>query len=518
MDLNAQIIIIGSGPAGVSAAWPLVDAGLDVLMIDGSGVTELPPPPEHDSLAGWRASDDRLRAELGTRGPLPQLDRSPKFATPLSRATLAGFDDAAGLASEGYFAVGSLAAGGLSRIWGALATPFTDRDLAGWGEVRDEMAAAYVRISKRIGISPPAALSPALSAIAGRLDRQRVRNAPCRLQPAQNAVLAQSSGTRSGCNACGLCLHGCARGSIYHAAQELAALGAHRNFAYRPGIRIERISRETGGPVLHGIGTDGPVRLRSGSVVLAAGTLMTTSLAIRHIGLTGHPIRLLGNPVGGTAFLVPRLIGADLPDRSFGLGQMFYTAQLDEETEAVGVLYGADTLPLASVADRLPFARPAAMRAARALAPALILATGYLPGALGTNNITVEDDGRGGRMTIRAHRTDRSDALLRLAFRQLGRTMRQLGALPVPGATQLLEPGSDAHPAGTLPMGGTGPAATETDGQLRGAPGLYVVDGACLPSLSARHPTLTIMANADRIGRRLARTLAAAPAVPATAD
>ncbi|MGA2128891.1 MAG: FAD-dependent oxidoreductase, partial [Xanthobacteraceae bacterium] len=34
---DADIVIIGSGPAGVSAAFPLVETGLRVLMIDGAG-------------------------------------------------------------------------------------------------------------------------------------------------------------------------------------------------------------------------------------------------------------------------------------------------------------------------------------------------------------------------------------------------------------------------------------------------------------------------------------------------
>ena len=35
MSSDFDVIIIGSGPAGVSAAFPLVEAGLRVLMVDG---------------------------------------------------------------------------------------------------------------------------------------------------------------------------------------------------------------------------------------------------------------------------------------------------------------------------------------------------------------------------------------------------------------------------------------------------------------------------------------------------
>jgi len=66
-------------------------------------------------------------------------------------------------------------------------------------------------------------------------------------------------------------------------------------------------------------------------------------------------------------------------------------------------------------------------------------------------------------------------------------------------------PGTDAHFAGTLPMGGTGANGTNALGELKGLEGLHVVDGAVLPSLPSKHATLTIMANADRIGRALGR-------------
>ena len=90
------------------------------------------------------------------------------------------------------------------------------------------------------------------------------------------------------------------------------------------------------------------------------------------------------------------------------------------------------------------------------------------------------------------------------AGRRLAREMRHLGAFALPGSLTILQPGADAHYAGTLPMGGNGPAACAPTGELKACPGLYIADGAVLSSLPAKHCTLTIMANADRIARHLA--------------
>jgi len=92
--------------------------------------------------------------------------------------------------------------------------------------------------------------------------------------------------------------------------------------------------------------------------------------------------------------------------------------------------------------------------------------------------------------------------------KQLARAMRRLGAFTVPGSRSIPVPGTDAHLAATLPMKEHGGDLTCTpDCELRPWRNLFVVDGSCLPDLPAKHCTLTIMANADRVGRIVAKRL-----------
>lgn len=516
---EADVIIIGSGPAGVSAAWPLVEAGVRVLMLDASGPA-LPAHPAETTLTEQRTDPARWRTELGFAGPLADGGVSPKFATPLARAVLAGFPDAMSLHTDGYMALGAHAAGGLSRIWGALAARYGEGDLASFPGGAVPMVDAYERIAARIGINgghaitaaDDGAMAPPVAHLARRHRRANTASG-FRLVTAPNAVLDQPREDRLGCNSCGLCLQGCSRGSIYHSALELPALRRFRNFRYQAGVVVQRLAADAGGQIVEARLGNENVRYRAPVVVLAAGTLATTSLALRRIGLTGVPVRIESNPVGGMAFVVPHLIGRALPDRSFGLGQLFYTLDVQPGVEAAGVFYGADTLPLAPVADRLPFTRPFALRAARALAPALVLATAYLPGRFSDNQIVIDEDGAAGHISLKGRQRADAEQLLSQSFGALGRLVRQRGAWAIPGSAQMLMPGADAHPTGTLPLGSTGPAGTSADGELNGAPGVFIADGAALPLLSARHPTLTIMASADRLGRALARRLAATASV-----
>jgi choline dehydrogenase-like flavoprotein len=138
------------------------------------------------------------------------------------------------------------------------------------------------------------------------------------------------------------------------------------------------------------------------------------------------------------------------------------------------------------------------------LAPSLVLATCYLPGSYSRNRIRLEDDASHA-ISIVGEQTPHMRSTLQRAARRLSAHLRRRGAYRLPGSLTLSEPGSDAHYAGTLPMGETGPFGCSADGQLNACRNLHIVDGACLPVLPAEHCTLTVMANADRIGRLLAR-------------
>lgn len=217
-------------------------------------------------------------------------------------------------------------------------------------------------------------------------------------------------------------------------------------------------------------------------IPLAPGTIATTSLVMRRLGSISST-RLLTNPVGAMAFLIRALFVAPLPKRSFAFGQLSYRFPLRDGGRAVGVTYGADALPLAGIAARLPISRPAAFRLTRALAPSLLLATCYLPGRFSANTLCVADEGDQRHIIIERVQTEATRDTLLAVGRRLAREIRRLGAFAVPGSLTIAQPGADAHYAGTLPMGGNGPAACASTGELKGCPGLYIADGAPLPDL-----------------------------------
>lgn len=72
-----------------------------------------------------------------------------------------------------------------------------------------------------------------------------------------------------------------------------------------------------------------------------------------------------------------------------------------------------------------------------------------------------------------------------------------------------------AHPLGTARMADSPElGVVDADGEVYGYPGLYVADGAAVPTALGVNPSLTIAALAERVGRRLVRKLGRRPVGP----
>ena len=516
---DSDAIIVGSGPAGLSAAWPLVEAGLKVLMIDaGSGDAPFSDFPSGD-IGKFRLRASNWKTRYGTDLSLLGLqgDYSPKLMTPLAEMVTRKFAELNGLRAQGFVPIGSMGSGGLSNIWGALSVVFNDADLSEFPFDRAELDKHYANIIRRIGLSFGGTIAGTNTDPATPLGRaaEKVFSIHAKipldkdfvLERASNAVITQDRGDRSACKNCGLCLWGCSHRSIYNSVFELKELRQYSNFDFQPFTKAIKLGSNEN---LNFVEARGPAQSRIFSapiIILAAGTIATTSLVARKIGYLGRPIRLLSNPAAAIAFVIPRLIGSDLPDHSFSLGQLTYEMPASTSS-CFGVIYGADTLPLDIFASRIPLSRPTALRLSRALAPALLLATCYVPGKFSANRLYVSASDETPNVLIDGNQTASAKREIFSAGRSLSSKMRRRGAFALPGSLTISAPGTDGHYAGTLPMGGKGDLATSLYGELNASKGIYIADGASFSSLPAKHCTLTIMANADRIGRHLISKIA----------
>lgn len=521
-------IVVGAGPAGITAARTLLEAGWRVCLLD-AGERPAEPPPRA-ALAAFRQDLGNWRWFLGERLEslkAPEQD-SPKLRTPAAQRILQGYEQALRVQGEGFRVVGCMAPGGLTNVWGAGVACFQETELREWPLRLEDLREGYETVARRIGVSgsgtddladffgtflplqPPLPLDPPAETLyRGYMRRRgRVRAAGLTLGRGRNAVLTQPLGEREACTRCGFCLYGCGFRAIYNAADELEELRRHPALSYVPGQWAEQLDTGPEGPKLTTIrlGTGERRVWTAKAILLACGTLATTRLVLGALGWVDRPVRLLSQPAVGFALWVPGGLSGPCPERFFALSQLSFTAASPAEGEATlaaGNLFLGFAVPLWELASRLPVPPLLGYRLLRDLLPSLLLGNAFLSGELSEHSVTLGSDG-----VLRVRGCYRSELYprLRQVVHILGTGFRRAGAWLLPGSLRLATPGADIHYAGTLPHSAQ-PELGQSDsfGAVVGLPGVYAVDASVLPALPPKAHTFTVMANAHRIAAALAK-------------
>jgi choline dehydrogenase-like flavoprotein len=516
-----EVLVVGSGPAGVACCWALAEKGVRVILVDPGGRLGAVDPDRPD-LARVRMGHPRKAAFLlgsELQALREAMHPSPKLRLGAPPSFVADYISALRITTENFTLAGTLAPGGLSNVWGSAASVFDATDLLGTPLTPDDLHPSYCAVAARIGISGSAdddmaafhgrvALQPPIP-VGGLaqllLDRHRRKGAGAgglKLGLARNAVLSLAHGDRQACERDGFCMWGCRRRSIYNAAHELAALNSFDNVGYAPGCLVELLAPTPDGFCVEGRspGRGGGVVHRARRVVLAAGTVATSRLALALLGRLGERRRLLTNPGYTFALFVPGALGRASSAQQFAMAQLSYALPLSAGGYTAGLIYAAECLSPVDIAERMPTTLRGGIVAARALGPAMLIGLGYFDGQHSDNALTVAATADGHAVHIAGGFAPTFAGALAETRAGLRRAFSRLGAILVPGSYAALAPGGDSHYAGTLAMGDL----LTADCELKDVPGVYVADGAALGRLPAKHLTLTVMANADRVGRHIA--------------
>ncbi|MDP2203194.1 MAG: FAD-dependent monooxygenase [Methylicorpusculum sp.] len=526
MTTDFDVIIVGSGPAGVSAAFPLVEAGLRVLMVDGGKQPDI-SPPEGDFLSARTQDIEQWKWIIGQDfHALKMRDAvSPKLRVPSQAYAFDGFSRRNQIEGEEFIAVGSLAKGGLSNAWGCGVARLSVDELAVLPFPGSEMVESYIKVSRRIGVSgrsdddmsdyfgldefaqPPIPLDELHTWLSCRYAKQRIKlhSQGFKLGRSRVGVLNVDISDRQACNLSGNCLWGCSRRSLYSAVHDLSALRKHANFNELSGFVVDGLSSDSGCWAATGETVrDGRRRsVTAGKIVLAAGTLATTRIVLCALNLQ-RPIPFLSSPTAAFLLWIPRLLGAQrMP--GFGLGQLSFVMGLRDGIDAFGSTFSTTGILISEFTRHVPMGRRFSIDLLKGLLSSCVVGNLFLPGQLTNAEAKLREDGT---LVVSGKYSDSVEPLMDEARNKLSKAYWSMGALLLPGSFTVGHPGGDIHYAGMLPMRDN-PAIGETSslGEVKGLDGVYVVDGACLPILPAKSHTLTIMANADRIGSLIAMSL-----------
>jgi len=245
--------------------------------------------------------------------------------------------------------------------------------------------------------------------------------------------------------------------------------------------------------------------------VLAAGALGSARLALRSLERWDRPVPLVSNPYSYVAALNRGRLERQGEGRH-SLAQL--TAVLAPPGGGPPVqaqLFSYRSLLVSRAIAASPLAVRDTLRLLRMLQPRLVVLGIHHEDRPAASKRCTLRRGAGGapdRLEI-DYRPDEAERRRQAAGeRRLLACFRRLGCLPL----RRVDPGDGAslHYAGTLPIApGERELTCAPDGRLRGTRAVWVADGAALPWLPAKGLTLTLMANADRVGSLLGAELAA---------
>ena len=537
MERNiSDVIVVGSGASGVHAAAVIAEAGCTVTMLDAGYRDEtyaklIPDKPFSEIR---RQDAQQHRYFLGDR--FEGIDLSPVGATSqITPPRQYILRDAATLApsiSSEFAALESLALGGLGGTWGAVSFPFTDFELAACGLASDEMQPCYEAVARCIGVSgckdddlvalrgqletlqPPLEIDGNARAILDTYARKRelLLRAGARVGRSLMAVLSEPLGDRQPNPYHDMDYWSNSGDSVYRPDATLRQLLALPNFNYQRSL-VETFEETSTGQVKvfgRSVEKSEMQSFEARALLLAAGALGTARIVLRSVGQFEVPVLLTCNSHTYVPCLMPRQLGRRVDQRRHSLAQltMIYDPAGDRRHLVQAQYYPYRSLLAYRLLKESPLAYRESLRLLNGLAP-----------AFGIWLIQHEDLRDAGKLAI-LHRGSEGEDVLEIKFRlgdgqehqqqlcekRMLQLLRRLGCWPLKRVHAIH--GSSAHYGSTFPFSDEPrPLTTQPSGRLNQTRCVYIADGSSFRYLPAKGLTLTLMANARRVGGTVLQSL-----------
>ena len=501
--MDKRYIVIGSGPAGVTAAKALLDRHVSVTMLDVGIALE---QDRKDLLKQLQLQWDEKRFEPLKHSINAQNDIKLSYQSNYPYAQVSQHINIK--MDKNTHCTPSFARGGLSTVWGAYTAPYSEDDMKGWPIKPGELAPYYQQVMTMLPVNDDYKRSQQANALLKNIKKNSssLESMGFSISPVRLSVYFSGKKMSPDCFYCGNCQHGCPNNLIYSANDTLEALLQHPQFAYINGLVVEKIVEQKNGMVVFAHELSMPnksVTFTGEKVFLAAGSIFSTAILLNSLGLFDHPVSFKQSQHFMIPCLMKKVVSAVETEKLHTLTQLslrLKNSDVAHHAVHLQVYTYMDhyTAQFRSLLKKLyPFAKPLL----KPIINRMIVIQGYFhsedsPGC----EMKLSQDGK----TLSLQKINHSinpRAQIRTLNRYLMKHRKQLGFIPIGLMTKLSKTLRSNHYGGSFPMQAEERTLTTTDllGRPYGMQKVHVVDSTIFPTIPAQAITMTVMANAYRI-------------------
>lgn len=460
--MQFDVAIVGSGPAGVHAAYPLVKAGLRVAIIDGS-------------LEGKKQDtkvSDFSEKNFSSAGHAYDILRKSSYVFNKTYQLLK-------IRSE-IEIIQTLAKGGLSQVWDGICDFFSKDELEKVGLPFDEIQNEYKEIARLIRLKREGTLDVHGTFI---LDSAKKR------EDLKNTVY-QLPFVIS-----------------YKTSNVIEGLKRSKNFSYIPNQLVFTVRNKSKSVEIKSfsIETMEESSITARFLILAAGSINSTRILLRSFNLFNYKTSFLTKAHTLIACLHPKILFQKNKIGKVRTGQLAISSnEIDRGLGKFFVqLYRFNPQSLSKALKYIPLPKVIANKMLSIILPFLVVADVRFPAFESAKNFCRLQ--KNGKEDILEIFFKNSKSQLKDYKRQLNKITQQLhsfGLFPI----RTINDYTTAHYAGGVPyQPRPGKLSVDKSGRLHQGNRIYVADSSTWRALPAKSPTLTIMANASRVAKNVLR-------------
>ncbi len=532
MQLTYDYIVVGSGATGAIAAYSLVEAGVNVAVLDVGTEDEVYQNtiPNKDFITIRKEEQDQQTFFLGkqfegipweTTKVGSQLTPPRNFLTQLSE-TFIPFQ------SDSFKPMESMAKGGLGGGWGLGCCVFSKPELQAIGLQESEMLKAYEAVAGHIGISavkddaspyclgtlqniqPVSNIEKNLDGVYSAYKKQKnnLNKKGVFVGRSALALLTKNKDNRSAFQYKDMDFWTDKDKSAYRSWMTIEQLGNKPNFVYHKNCLVLKFHEHDGvvDVIVKRTDTNEEQIFTCKKLILSPGVLGTARIVMRSFEYRKEQLPVICNPYSYIPCVQWRMLGKadDQYKSSFSQLVMYLDENKNNFDVGMASLYSYRSLLLFKLIKETPLNFADARILMQYLQSSFTIAGVHHPErGSSTKFVRMQQNANtytGDMLTGQYILSDKETETNKLREKKIRSALKMLGCQPL--KTVETPHGGSIHYAGTLPFSTSGEEFTlHANGQLAGTKNVFVADGSGFNYLPAKGLTFTLMANAYNVAK-----------------